>query len=750
MTTVQIEIPPKLIPLFSHPNLRYKSSWGGRGSGKTRTFALMTAIKGYMFAEAGISGMILGAREFMNSLSDSSMEEIKQAISSVPFLNNYYEMGENYIRTKNRRVSYGFAGLRHNLDSIKSKARILLCWVDEAETVSEIAWRKLLPTVRENDSEVWVTWNPERRDSATSTRFRHEQIFDDSGKLIGMGVEMNYTDNPWFPDVLEIERRRDQANQDDATYRWIWEGDYLEMSEAQIFKNKYEVKEFTPDPEKWDGPYQGLDFGFANDPTAGTRSWIHDDCLYIEYEAGKVGLELDDTVDFLSAHIPDIEKYALYADNARPESISHLKRKGLPKIKACEKGKGSVEDGIAFIKSFRKVYIHPRCVQTLNEFRNYSYKKDRLTDEVLPIIVDAWNHYIDSCIEYGQLVTTQRGYVPIQDVTTSDFVLTRKGYKKVNKSWKTYESAEILCLKTSSGLILRGTKNHKVFTTNRGFVRMDALRYNDELVIHQDYSLWQAQKPQSMAATLGADTRVQKEEAIENILKGRLLMASPSICTGKYGKMLMAKFQKATTSIIKTEIAKIMLCQIWSCYHIKSILPNIFMSDCKMNLASKRNLSILKKSGRLQKHGTLPQKALLSIKRLAACLTKTLSQSPKTASNAIKNSNLELSEIEICSAQIPANQLGAEKMELMTSLDSAQCVPTTLLSINTVRPKLAVDRVQTVYATGERNKVYDLEVDGQHEFFASGVLVHNCRYALERAAAGKKRQAPATGGTRTF
>ena len=127
MSKVQIELPTKLIPLFSQSSVRYRSSWGGRGSGKTRTFALMTAVRGYMWAEAGISGMLLGAREFMNSLSDSSMEEIKQAIRSVPFLASYYEMGENFIRTKNRRVSYGFCGLRHNLDSIKSKARILLC-----------------------------------------------------------------------------------------------------------------------------------------------------------------------------------------------------------------------------------------------------------------------------------------------------------------------------------------------------------------------------------------------------------------------------------------------------------------------------------------------------------------------------------------------------------------------------------------------------------------------------------------------
>ena len=204
-----ITIPPKLIPVFESKS-RYKGAYGGRGSAKTRTFALMTAVEGYRLAEAGASGIILCGREYMNSLEESSLEEIKQAIRSVDWLNDYYEIGEKYVRTKNRRVAYAFTGLRHNLDSIKGKSRILLAWVDEAENVSEAAWRKLLPTVREDDSEVWITWNPENKDSATDKRFRQVEH-----KFI---VEMNYNDNPFFPDVLEQERLNDQANLDDATY----------------------------------------------------------------------------------------------------------------------------------------------------------------------------------------------------------------------------------------------------------------------------------------------------------------------------------------------------------------------------------------------------------------------------------------------------------------------------------------------------------------------------------------------------
>ncbi|HHT7676633.1 TPA: PBSX family phage terminase large subunit [Pasteurella multocida] len=385
----QIEIPPKLIPVFSKPNMRYRGSFGGRGSAKTRTFAKMTAVIAYKRAMAGDSGVILCGREFMNSLEDSSLEEVKQAIRAESFLNDFFEIGEKYIRTKCGRVSYIFSGLRHNLDSIKSKARILLAWVDEAESVSEMAWSKLIPTVREHNSEIWLTWNPEKRDSATDKRFR--QFPPDSSVI----VEMNYTDNPWFPDVLEQERLNDKKRLDDATYRWIWEGAYLEASEAQIFNGKYEELEFKPNQD-FNGPYFGLDFGFAKDPTAAVKCWVFDNNLYIEHEAGKTGLELDHTAGFLKERVPDIEKYILRADSARPESISYLKRNGVPRIEGVKKWSGSVEDGIEHIKSYRKIYIHPRCKETLREFRLYSYKTDRLTGDVLPTVLDEHNHYIDA------------------------------------------------------------------------------------------------------------------------------------------------------------------------------------------------------------------------------------------------------------------------------------------------------------------------------------------------------------------
>lgn len=393
MTVARIEIPPKLVPVFENEGVRYRGAYGGHGSAKTRTFALMTAIRGYMAAMNGQSGVILCAREYMNSLEESSMEEVKQAIRSVPWLSDFYELGEKYIRTKCRSVSYVFAGLRHNLDSIKSKARILIAWVDEAESVSEIAWTKLAPTVREAGSEIWVTWNPEKDGSATDKRFRKEP--PDNAII----VEMNYDDNPWFPSVLEEERLSDQSRLDPNTYAWIWEGAYLENSDKQVLANKYVVQSFPDDLWKQaDRLLFGADFGFAKDPNTLIRMFILDDCLYIEREAYGVGVELDHMPAFYD-EIPEARKWPIKADSARPETISYLKRQGF-NISAAKKWQGSVEDGITYLRGFRQIIIHPRCKETAKEARLYSYKTDRITGEVLPVIEDAYNHCWDA-VRYG-------------------------------------------------------------------------------------------------------------------------------------------------------------------------------------------------------------------------------------------------------------------------------------------------------------------------------------------------------------
>ncbi|MFM1855701.1 MAG: hypothetical protein RLZ83_1010 [Pseudomonadota bacterium] len=237
----RITVPAQLSGVFdfSAAATQYdvRGAYGGRGSAKTRTFALMTALRGYQLACAGVRGQILCARQFQNSLADSSLEEVKRAIQSQPWLLDFYEIGATYVRSRDGAIEYTFAGLERNIDSIKSMGRILLCWVDEAEGVSDNSWSILIPTLREEgdgwNAELWVTWNPKRKGSATDQRFR--QTRDPRIKV----VAMNWRDNPWFPGVLQRQRLRDMEERPD-TYEWIWEGAY-----ATVIAGAYYSKHLT-------------------------------------------------------------------------------------------------------------------------------------------------------------------------------------------------------------------------------------------------------------------------------------------------------------------------------------------------------------------------------------------------------------------------------------------------------------------------------------------------------------------------
>lgn len=227
MTTARIALPPKLIPVFDGP-ADVRGAYGGRGSAKTRSFALMVAVRTVMWEAEGREGIILSGRQYMNSLDDSSLDELKSAIRSDPLLEQYFEIGDKFIRTKSGRIHFVFSGLERNIDSVKSKSRILLCWVDEAEPVTESSWQVLIPTLREEDSELWVTWNPRSKRSATHQRFR--AMADSSMKI----VEMNWRDNPVFPAKLERQRQQDLVSRPDS-YDHIWEGGFEEAAVGAYF-----------------------------------------------------------------------------------------------------------------------------------------------------------------------------------------------------------------------------------------------------------------------------------------------------------------------------------------------------------------------------------------------------------------------------------------------------------------------------------------------------------------------------------
>lgn len=386
MTESEIALPPKLVDLFAPGRgaVQYRAAHGGRGSGKSFTFALMAAVWGY--AEPL---RVLCTRDLQVSIKESFHAELKAAIASQPWLAAHYDVGVDYLRGANG-TEFLFRGLRNNISSVKSTAKIDLTIVEEAEDVPEAAWLALEATVfRQPKSELWAIWNPRLDGSPVDLRFRK------SPPANALVAEMNHWDNPYFPEGLETLRKREQERLDPATYAHVWEGAYLTNSDAQVLAGKVRVAEFMPGKD-WDGPYHGLDYGFAQDPSAAVKLWIHDGRLWVEFEAGRQGLEIDETAAFLRAKIPGIEAHTLRADSARPESTSYLKRNGLPRTVSVEKWPGSVEDGVAHLRSYAEIVIHPRCVETIREARLWSYKVDRLTGDVLPVLVDANNHYWDA------------------------------------------------------------------------------------------------------------------------------------------------------------------------------------------------------------------------------------------------------------------------------------------------------------------------------------------------------------------
>lgn len=229
---IDIALPPKLIPVFQG-EADVRGARGGRGSAKTRSFAKMCAFFGMRFGMAGITGQIVCGRQFMNSLEDSSLEECKRAIEEEPVLAAYYDVGEKYIKSRDGRIWFTFVGLDRSIASIKSKGRILVLWVDEAEPVTDEAWTVAVPTLREEgdgwNAELWVTWNPKRKTASVEKRFPVNSP-DPRIKV----VVLNWRDNPRFPAKLERERQRDLKERPDQ-YEHIWEGDYVTVVEGAYF-----------------------------------------------------------------------------------------------------------------------------------------------------------------------------------------------------------------------------------------------------------------------------------------------------------------------------------------------------------------------------------------------------------------------------------------------------------------------------------------------------------------------------------
>lgn len=372
-----IDIPSAFRPLFK-PH-RYKASWGGRGSTKSHSFVAAQAI---LAAQKPLR--IMAAREIQKSIEDSTKRLWEDKIKALG-LEGHYHVLKSEIRGYNGTL-IRFAGLRTNPDAIKSAEGFDILDIEEANTVSQESLDLAIPTFRKPGSEIWARWNPRDATDPIDKMFRGEKGPPPGAAL----MPVSWRDNRWLSDELraEIEHAR---RTDPEKYAHVWEGAYRTMSEARVFRN-WRVEEFETPPDA--EFYFGADWGFSVDPTVLVRCFIIGRTLYVDAEAYAVGCAIDKTPDLFDT-VAGAREWVIRADSARPETIDYMKRNGYPRIQAARKGAGSVEEGVEFLKSY-DIVVHPRARHVIEELTFYSWKVDKLTGDIQPVLADKDNHTIDA------------------------------------------------------------------------------------------------------------------------------------------------------------------------------------------------------------------------------------------------------------------------------------------------------------------------------------------------------------------
>ena len=373
-------------------NIRHKVVYGGRGSGKTENIAraliALTIKPQILFDDKKID--ILCAREYQTTIQDSVHKVLKEVIYSHG-LESIFKITDSYIECIINGSRFIFKGIANDPFQIKSLQNIKIAWIEEAEKVTSESWEILTPTIRSPKSEIWVSFNPREKTDATYQRFIQNPMPNTKAVLV------NYYDNPFFNDSPIYNEMLYDKQYRQEIYNNKWLGNVKQISDALIFKDKYEVREFqTPDLSQIyeNRFFYGLDFGFSQDPNAFIRCFIQDQQLFVDYEVGGHGIEILNLPKLLN-NIPESQKWEIIADNSRPETINYLNGEGFC-VNPCKKGAGSIDEGIQFLKSFKKIIIHPRCKQLIEEMGFYSYKIDKHTDQILPVIVQKYDHYIDA------------------------------------------------------------------------------------------------------------------------------------------------------------------------------------------------------------------------------------------------------------------------------------------------------------------------------------------------------------------
>ena len=355
----------------------YLFSYGGRGGGKTDFLCEALPLIG---TQEPVK--ILCVREFQNSIDDSVIAGLLEKMDE--HFPNFYRRVGNEIRGKNGTL-FSFRGIGRNTLSLKSLKGYKYCWVEEGDAISAFSWDILDPTIRLADSVMIISMNRNNEDSVLDRLF----IQNEPPPRTNI-VKVNYTDNP-FPIPKLIEKAEHCRKVNFKAYQHIWLGELNKIDEAEVFHGKWRTEKFeTPEDAIF---YHGVDWGFGAHPTAIVRCYIKENTLYIDKAGYYWRSDLEDLPELFIKDVPTSKTWRIIADSANPAEIRYIRNKGFD---VWGVKKGTIESGIRYLRSYDCIVIHEDLKHLIAETKNYKYKLDPKTGDVLPILIKEHDHGWDA------------------------------------------------------------------------------------------------------------------------------------------------------------------------------------------------------------------------------------------------------------------------------------------------------------------------------------------------------------------
>ncbi len=372
---------------------QYKVYYGGRDGTKSTIFA--KALLRLSFEK---KCTIVCCREYFGDLELSVFKNFKEIIDEVEEYKSFFKILSTHIVNTKTKSEIHFKGLRDiNSNSIKSVHGIDYIWIEEGAYVSNQTWTDLDPTIRKGGSEIWISMNPKNETDYLYNEFIVNGKLKYGDRLVLQ--KLSWRNNKYLSEesYFKIQQMR---LLDFDKYMHVYEGECLRNDNAHVFKSEFFIIDEFEEPQGIH-PYFGLDFGWT-DASAGIRCYIEDQNLYITHEFKRSHVSVDILGEEVSKSLKDYKKdgsYMITCDSSSPDLINLFNKYGYP-AKPAMKGRGSIEAGITYIKTFKKCYVHSRCTEFIKEAYNLKYETDRYSGQIKDKIMDKDNHLID-CLRYA-------------------------------------------------------------------------------------------------------------------------------------------------------------------------------------------------------------------------------------------------------------------------------------------------------------------------------------------------------------